>query len=82
VFAPRYFEVSFSDNGVNFDHLTRSETPEKLLEKGNYTDKLSLALQQKSRYLKIRIKGIGEIPENFSGEGNPGWFFIDEIIIE
>ena len=82
VFAPKYFEVSFSDNGIDFDHLIKSETPKRLLEKGNYTDKLSLDLNRKSRYLKIRIKGIGEIPKNYSGEGNPGWFFIDEIFIK
>ncbi len=82
VFAPKYFEVSFSGNGSKFENRKRSETPKRILEKGNFTDILSVNLNQKSRYLKIHIKGIGEIPKNYSGEGNPGWFFIDEIIIE
>ena len=82
VFGPKYFEVSFSDNGVGFEHVLQSKSPERLMEKGNYTDNLSFDINQKSRYLKVRIKGIGKIPKGYSGEGNQGWFFIDEIIIE
>ncbi len=82
VFGPKFFEVSFSDNGVVFEHVLQSKSPERLMEKGNYTDNLSLDINQKSRYLKIRINGIGKIPKGYSGEGNQGWFFIDEIIIE
>lgn len=82
VFSPKYFKVSFSDNGVDFDKVIQSDNSNRILEKGNFTDKLTLNIKKLSRYIKIDIKGIGKIPKGYSGEGNPGWFFVDEIIID
>lgn len=82
VFSPKYFEISFSNDGTVFSVPERSNSSAKIKIKGNFTDLLSIQKGQQSRYVKIKIKGIGKIPEGFSGAGNMGWFFIDEIIIK
>lgn len=80
IFNPQLFEVSFSNDGEHFDALKSSVTPTKL--KGNSIDILNLKINQKNRFIKINIKGIGACPDDHPGAGNPAWFFIDEIIIK
>jgi len=38
-------------------------------------------LNSKSRYIKLKVKNYGIIPDGFQGAGNKAWTFIDEIII-
>ena len=82
VFSPKFFGVSFSNDGVNFSKTIQSETSKKIQDKTNFTDTLSIATTQKSRYIKLTIKNIGKIPEGHVAVGNQAWFFIDEIIIK
>jgi arylsulfatase A len=82
VFSPKLFEVSFSNNGSSFYASKQSSGSTRISERESFTDLLKLNLQQKSRYIKINIKGIDKIPKGYSGAGNSGWFFIDEIIIK
>ena len=82
VFSPKLFEVSFSNDGVTFGNTMQSETSKRISDKRNFIDTLSMSTAQKSRYIKLKIKTIGKIPEGHAGSGNLGWFFIDEIIIK
>lgn len=33
-------------------------------------------------FLKITARNFGIIPPDYSGEGNPAWLFVDEIMVE
>jgi hexosaminidase len=35
----------------------------------------------KARYVKLKVKNYGTIPDGKQGAGNKAWTFIDEIII-
>ena len=82
IHSPKLIEVSFSNDGNSFYASKQSSDFYRISEKESFTDMLSIDLDQKSRYVKINIEGIDKIPEGNSGAGNPGWFFIDEIIIK
>ena len=81
VFSPKQFDVSFSTNGLSFSKSISSKSSEKTNDNTNFTDTLSIQSKQKTRFIKVSIKGIDKIPEGHPGFGNPGWIFIDEIII-
>jgi hypothetical protein len=36
----------------------------------------------KARYIKIEAKSTGTCPSWHSGAGQPGWIFLDEVVIE
>jgi len=82
IHSPKLIEVSFSNKGNSFYASKQSSDFSRISEKESFTDMLSIDLDQKSRYVKINIEGIDKIPEGYPGTGNPGWFFIDEIIIK
>ncbi|MFD1162836.1 sulfatase-like hydrolase/transferase [Hwangdonia seohaensis] len=82
VFSPKFFEVAFSNDGVNFSKTMQSEISKTINNKHNFTDTLSMSTNEKTRYIKLTIKNIGDIPEGHIGVGNLCWFFIDEIIIK
>ncbi len=81
VYGPKVFEVSFSKDGKLFNGIQQSDSPSKIQTKGSFMDVMSMNVNNKGRYVKINVIGIEKIPDNHPGVGNPGWFFIDEIII-
>ncbi|WP_298287464.1 sulfatase-like hydrolase/transferase [uncultured Lutibacter sp.] len=80
IFPPQEFEVSFSEDGKKFKNLKSVKI--KQTKQQNSIDYASLSTSQKSRFVKITIKGIGVCPDWHTGAGNPAWFFIDELIIK
>ncbi len=34
------------------------------------------------KYIKVRARNFGEIPDKAPGAGNPAWLFIDEVVVE
>ncbi len=81
MFSPKRFEVSFSNDGIAFSNSLSSKHSTKVNAKNSFIDTLTLHTKQKARFIKVNIKGIKKIPEGHPGVGNPGWIFIDEIII-
>ena len=81
VFCPKLFEASFSTDGLSFSNAISSKTSTRMNDNNNFIDTLTIQCKQKARFIKLKIKGIDKIPEGHPGVGNPGWIFIDEIII-
>lgn len=82
IYCPKSIEISFSNDGNSFYASKQFSGSTRSTEEESFTDLLKFDLHQKSRYLKINIEGIGNIPEGFPGTGNLAWFFIDEIIVK
>jgi len=82
VYGPKMFEVSFSKDGKLFNGMQQSDSPSKIQTKGSFMDVMTMNVDNKGRYVKINITGIEKIPKDHPGTGNPGWFFIDEIILK
>ncbi len=81
VFCPKLFETSFSTDGLSYSQPISSKASTRVNDKNNFIDTINLQTKQKAQFIKINIKGIKKIPEGHPGVGNPGWIFIDEIII-
>lgn len=82
VFSPKMFEISFSNDGVAFSKSISSNTSTRINDKNSFTETLTIQTKQKAQFIKINIKCIEKIPKGHPGVGNPGWLFIDEIIIK
>jgi len=79
IFPPKQVEISFSKNNKNFKNPILL-TPETTNKKN--TGAIQANISQETRFIKLKVQGIGTCPEGHPGDGNPAWFFIDEIIIE
>lgn len=79
IFPPKQIEISFSKNNKTFGIPIRLN-PEITSKKSTGT--LQVKTQQKTQFIKLKIQGIGTCPPGHPGDGNPAWFFIDEIIIQ
>jgi len=82
IISPVSFEVSFSNDGKVYSSGKKSKDSKSIEHKNNIIDLISLNVQQKNRYIKVRIHGIGKLPKSHQSAGNKAWFFIDEIIIK
>ena len=82
VFDARGFEVSVSDDGESFTTVFDEKYPEmkETDRNGLYDHKLEFD-SVTTRYVKV--KGLVEhsIPSWHGGKGNPGFLFVDEIVI-
>ena len=82
IYIPQLVEVSFSNDGHSFSNDKKVSGSSKFSQIDSSTGLLVIDVNPIARFIKINIKGIDEIPEFNPGSGNPGWFFIDEIIIK
>ncbi len=71
IHQPLQMELSFSEDGEHWS--------EPVIR--NYEQKVMLDNSRKSRFVKVRLMALSEIPEGLPGEGNTPWTFIDEILI-
>lgn len=83
IFFPTYVSVEFSTDGKSFENwgMLRNETaplePGKLLKKFEIKEKA-----QQAQFVRVTAKNIDAIPKGHSGEGQKGWIFISEIVLE
>ncbi|MCK7590846.1 family 20 glycosylhydrolase [Subsaxibacter sp. CAU 1640] len=77
IYAPKNIEITF-DDGRRFP--MRPDT--SILHPKKSIKYVSIVTNIKSRFLKIKVKNFGTIPEGKQGAGNKAWTFIDEIIIK
>lgn len=76
-------EVIFytSDDGKNFRELGRKKTTVPVKMENIETMEITIPVQVKTRYLKIRAVSGGKLPAWHESAGNPSHLFIDEIIV-
>jgi hexosaminidase len=78
IYLPKSIEIQVSDNNVNFTSLKIVDS-EYIIRKGRSID-ITVPVT-KTRYVKIIVRNYGIIEAGKPGEGNPGWLFLDEIMI-
>ncbi|WP_299901117.1 beta-N-acetylhexosaminidase [uncultured Aquimarina sp.] len=80
IYAPKKVEVSFSNDNVFYSSRIYKELDVRFLE-GSIVP-ITIDNNIKCRFIKIKVKNYGVIPEGLQGAGNKAWTFIDEIIVE
>jgi arylsulfatase A-like enzyme len=81
VFLPQWIQLEVSGDGVNYRKVGQQEPPEvtDMLQ----TVDITMSLENvNARFLKITARNFGFCPPGHSGDGNPAWLFVDEIIVE
>ena len=82
IFDARDFEVSVSADGKEFTSVARAEYPAMKREDADGIHPHSLTFDAVgARYVKVKAASEHSIPEWHGGKGNPGFLFIDEIIV-
>jgi|GEM_PF-13089 len=81
VFLPQWIQLEVSDDGVNYRNAGRQNPPE-VTDMLQVVDIIMNLDNVSARYLKITARNFGVCPPGHSGEGEPAWLFVDEIVIE
>ena len=82
IFDARSFEVSASADGKEFTSVARAEYPAMKREDADGIHPHSLTFDATgARYVKVKVASEHSIPEWHGGKGNPGFLFIDEIMV-
>ncbi|HEY9282501.1 MAG TPA: GH92 family glycosyl hydrolase [Pyrinomonadaceae bacterium] len=83
IWMPREVVFELSEDGQNFEQVAQitndvSDRAEEVLTKD-----FALAITpRRARYVRVRAKTYGRIPDWHAGAGGSAWIFIDEIIVE
>ena len=83
VFDARHIAVEVSDDNQTFRPVASAdqEAMKETDPNGVYTHTLEFA-PVKARYIKVKASPEHSLPEWHGGKGNPGFLFIDEIIVK
>ena len=83
IFGPLDLRAAVSDNGVDFTEVAAIEIP---MEQENDPDGIkeyTVSFPETSaRYLRVTSQTVNSIPDWHGAKGEPGFLFIDEIVVE
>ncbi len=86
IFLPRWVEVALSADGGEWVTVGRTEL---LLERNDEKDAVRVEVKvpagvgpREVRYLRVRAKNQGPLPDWHPGAPENAWLFVDEIVVE
>ncbi len=83
IFYPQEAIFFSSTDGELFEILGKVSNQISPYEGGKLIQ--TFAIEQKKdsiRYVKVHLRNLGVCPPGHSGEGEPAWLFVDEIVVE
>ena len=83
VFNPLDLTVYVSENGNEYTEVAHEEYPvEGGVDDGNGCNEYTVTFPETSaKYLKVTARCLEALPDWHSGKGNPGFVFVDEIVV-
>ena len=83
VFNPTGLTVAVSDDGKNFADIAHIDFPVFTQEDPDGIHDFTIDFPKTSSpYLKVTAHTLTQLPDWHSGAGNPGFIFVDEIIVK
>jgi alpha-L-fucosidase len=79
IFMPSEVTVSSSDDNITFKKIS-TKSKFNIGEDGVFRIEFKTSLN--TRYLRIKAKNYGTIPQGYAGSGSPAWIFVDEVIVK
>ncbi len=77
---PQFLEVSTSADGKTYKSIGKTT---EIISDSLSMGKLSLSFNPTTtRFVKVKVKNFGTIPDGMPGAGNKAWLYADEIQIE
>jgi hexosaminidase len=82
IFFPETVTFEGSADGESFVQLDQKTNTIPVDQKGKLTQLFSARFEScEMRYIRIKMKNIGQCPPGHSGEGKPAWLFSSEVIV-
>ena len=79
---PQRVEFELSNDGVHYRSAVRIENDQSVDRDGaEVRDFLSPRLDESARFVRVKAKNMGLLPEWHKSAGGKSWLFVDEIII-
>jgi hypothetical protein len=79
---PRVVSVFTSVDGIDFHQVGQREDMEISKRGEPYLVPFELQCDKRNtRYIRVKIKTFGEIPEGYLFKGSTSWMFIDEVLV-
>ena len=82
ILMPTEVEFSVSSDNVHFEVVGKVENTVSPKEYGNILKDFKYDANMKGRYVKVKAKNFGKLPEWHLGAGGEAYIFIDEIMVE
>ena len=84
IFGPTYMTVYTSEDGKEFTEMAHADYAiEGGMDDGNGCAEYTLTFPETSaKYLKVTAGCLEALPDWHTGKGNPGFVFIDEVVVE
>lgn len=83
IFLPQWVSFEVSEDGENYRLLEKVLNTENIFQTErlikNYATETPA---ENAQFVRITVKNQGVCPLGHSGEGQPAWLFVDEIIVE
>ncbi|WP_319503504.1 family 20 glycosylhydrolase [uncultured Draconibacterium sp.] len=82
IFYPTHVTVEVSEDGQSFKKLGTVKNKVSAKDGERQIQDLVLNKKGKGRYVRVTAAHLTSCPKGHAGEGQPGWLFVDEIIVE
>ncbi|MDG2343284.1 MAG: hypothetical protein P8L23_01780, partial [Flavobacteriales bacterium] len=83
IFLPEYLEIHLSEDGENWKKTMKKQPIQSPLKRGQFKETISVDFHDEmARYIKIKAKNRGPVPNWHEAAGSKSWLFIDEVIVE
>ena len=83
IFLPEYLEIQLSEDGKNWTKTKKKKPIQTPLKRGQFKEEISVDFHDEmARYIKIKAKNRGPVPDWHEAAGSKSWLFIDEVIVE
>ena len=84
IFIPEEMSAEISDDGKVWTKWGTSSSNVDLKQRGKFIHTLTIRNKEEEsfRYLKLKVKNVGIVPDWHEAAGSDAWIFIDEIIVK
>ena len=83
IFFPKNVEFLISNNNIDFKSIGKLNTDYTNIKEGSFVNDYTIVLEDsKAKYIKVKAKNYGILPQWHLGAGGKSWLFVDEIIVK
>jgi arylsulfatase len=81
IFLPEKLTIAASSDSIHFTVIHEASIDNTTQDLGIIAKELGFTGTAEARYLHVMARGIGNCPDWHPGRNEPGWLFVDEIIV-
>lgn len=82
IFFPTEVSFEISDDNQNFKPYGKVKNPHPFDNETQVTDDFTIKKSANARYIRVKAKNFGKLPEWHLGHGGDSYIFVDEVIVK